>query len=82
MFNWLLPEEEFAFSPVARETGLQRGLDNIVEEERSVDEESEADDLKPFESLPAQAERDEPDEEGAAGVDCAAGGSRDGTGDG
>lgn len=65
---------------MARETSLQRGLHDIVEQERSVNEEAEADDLEPFEGFPAQAEGDEPDEEGAAGVDCAAGGGGDGAG--
>jgi hypothetical protein len=78
MLNRILREKDLALSPVARQAGLERGLDNVIEQECSVDEECKADNLEPLEGLPAQAERDKPDEEGTAGVDCAAGGGRDG----
>lgn len=80
MLNRLLPQQDFTLSPMTRETSLQRGLHNIIEQESSVDEKPETNDLEPFERLPAQAEGDEPDEEGATGVDCAAGGGGDGVG--
>ena len=50
-------------------------LDDAVEQEGEVDEQHEAGDLQPLERLPAEAERDDPDEEGAARVD---GGARRG----
>ena len=50
-------------------------LDDAVEQESKVDEQHEAGDLQPLERLPAEAERDDPDEEGAARVD---GGARRG----
>lgn len=55
-------------------------LDDLVEDAGSVDEEDEADNLKPLEGFPAKAEAHEPDEEGAAGVDSTAcsGGDRAG----
>lgn len=61
---------------------LEGRLDNAIEKEGEVDEEAETDDLQPLERLPAEAERNDPDEKGTAGVD---GGSRGGahtTGDG
>ncbi len=61
---------------------LERGLDDAVEEESEVDEQGEAEDLQPLESLPAEAERDDPDEEGAAGVDGGARGGGDAARDG
>lgn len=61
---------------------LQRRPHNVVEEERAVDEQREADDLQPLEGFPAQAQRDDPDEEGSAGVDCGARGGADGARDG
>lgn len=48
---------------------LKGRLDDAVKEEGEVDEQGEADDLQPLERLPAEAERDDPDEEGPAGVD-------------
>ena len=59
-----------------------RWVDDLVEQRSSPDQQRETDDLQPLEGLPAQAQRDEPDEERAAGVDCAAGGGADLTGDG
>ena len=50
-------------------------LDDAVEQEGEVDKQHEAGDLQPLERLPAEAERDDPDEEGAARVD---GGARRG----
>lgn len=65
-----------------RETGFERRADDIVKKERSVNEESKPGNLKPLESLPTQSEGHEPDKEGPAGVDGAAGGSGYGAGDG
>jgi hypothetical protein len=50
-----------------------RRVDNLVEQRRAPDQERETDDLQPLEGLPAQTQRDEPDEQRAARVDCAAG---------
>ena len=54
-----------------------RRVDDFVEQSCAPDQQRETDDLQPLERLPAQAQRDEPDEERAAGVDCAAGGGAD-----
>jgi hypothetical protein len=47
-------------------------IDDLVEQRCAPDEKRETRHLQPFEGFPAEAERDEPDEECAAGVDCAA----------
>lgn len=57
---------------------LKGRLDDAVEQEGEVDQQGEAKDLQPLECLPAEAERDDPDEEGPAGVDGRAGGGADG----
>ena len=44
-------------------------LDDAVEEEGEVDEQREAADLQPLERLPAEAQRDDPDEQRPARVD-------------
>ena len=61
---------------------MQGRAHDIVEEECAVDENRKADDLEPFECLPAEGQRDEPDEECTGGVDGASGGGGDGAGDG
>lgn len=48
-----------------------RWPDDVVEDARAVHDKSEAENLKPFEGFPAQAQADEPDEEGTTGVDRA-----------
>jgi hypothetical protein len=45
-------------------------LYEAVEEESRVHEESETNNLQPLEALPAQPQRDDPDEEGSASVNC------------
>ncbi|KFY37967.1 hypothetical protein V494_04579 [Pseudogymnoascus sp. VKM F-4513 (FW-928)] len=60
---------------VVNHAAPQWGLHDAIEEEGSVDEETEASYLEQrrwAEALPAKAERDDPDEEGAACVDCGA----------
>lgn len=52
-------------------------VDDLVEQRSAPDQQRETDDLQPLEGLPAETQRDEPDEERAAGVDCAAGGGAD-----
>ena len=47
-------------------------VDDLVEQRSAPDQQRETDDLQPLEGLPAETQRDEPDEERAAGVDCAA----------
>ena len=56
---------------------LKGRLDNAVEEEGKVDEKDEAHHLQPLECLPAQTERDQPYEQGAAGIDGRASGGAD-----
>jgi hypothetical protein len=56
---------------------FERRLDNAIEQEGEVHKQSKADNLKPFEGLPAQSQRDNPDEQGSAGVDSGSGGSTD-----
>jgi hypothetical protein len=61
---------------------LERRLNDAVEEEGEVHQESETDNLQPLERLPAEAERDHPDEQGTAGVDGGARRGADAAGDG
>lgn len=57
---------------------LKRRRDNAVEEEGEVYQQNEAQNLQPFERLPAKAERHDPDEERAACIDRRAGRGADG----
>jgi hypothetical protein len=50
----------------------RRRVDDLVEQHRAPDQQRETCHLQPLETLPAQAQRDEPDEKRAARVDCAA----------
>jgi len=61
---------------------LDRRLDDAVEQKGKVHEECETDDLEPLERLPAEAERDDPDEERTARVNRGAGGGADAARDG
>lgn len=56
MLDRLLRKQDLAFSCVTRDTGLERGADDIIEEESAVNEETEASDLEPFERFPTQAQ--------------------------
>ena len=78
----LLPSHSRPSSEVPPQPRYGRRVDDLVEQSSSPNEQRETDDLQPLEGLPAQSQRDEPDEERAAGVDCAAGGGADLTGDG
>jgi len=83
MFDRLLRQQTLPPTrPPAFQTDPQRRPHDIIEQKRAVNEQHEAEDLQPFERLPAQRQRDEPDEEGAAGIDGGAGGGADGAGDG
>lgn len=53
MFYRLLRQQLLMFMYIPRQTCLQRGPDDIVEQEGSVDEEREANDLQPLEGFPA-----------------------------
>lgn len=55
-----------------RQQSLERRAHNIIEQKGTVNEQRKASDLQPLEILPAEGQRDEPDEERAAGVDGAA----------
>lgn len=61
---------------------LNRRTNEIVEQERAVHQQGKTENLKPLEGLPAEAKRDNPDEESAAGIDGGAGGRADSPGDG
>lgn len=74
MLDRLLGKQHLSVSPMVRETCLKRRLDDIVKEKGSVDEQTEADNLEPFERFPTQAQRDKPNEQGTTGVNRAAGG--------
>jgi hypothetical protein len=60
---------------------LKGRLNEAVEQEGEVYKQSKANHLEPLERLPAEAEGDDPDEEGAACVDGGAGCSTDATSD-
>ena len=78
----LLQKSLLRLQPLAsRHARLERRSNDVVEQERAVDEHRESDDLEPLEGFPAETKRNEPDEERAAGVDCAAGGGGDDSGD-
>lgn len=74
MLDGVLGEERLG---LALDTGLQRRPDEVVEEERAVYEQGKAKDLQPFERLPAETKRDDPDEERAASIDGRAGSGTD-----
>ena len=57
---------------------LERRAYKIVEYECAVHKQCETEDLQPFECLPAQTQRDDPDEERTAGIDGRARRSGDG----
>lgn len=58
----------------------KRRVHDAVEQEGEVDEQCEAHDLQPLERLPPKPQRDDPDEECAARVDCGARRRTDGAG--
>lgn len=80
VLHWLLGQQLLDLLLGPQE--LKGRLDDAVEEEGEVDEQGEADDLQPLERLPAEAERDDPDEERPARVDGRAGGGADAARDG
>ena len=81
MLNGALGEQHLSLSLVTGQTSLERRADDVIEHKSSIDKKREADNLEPFEALPAESKRNKPDEESAAGIDCATGSSRDSTGD-
>ena|SRR5690349_12426568 len=56
---------------------LKRRLNNAVEEESEVNEQGEAYNLQPLERLPAETERNDPNEEGSACIDSRTRGGAD-----
>lgn len=64
-------------SPSSGQTSLEWRTNDVVEQEGTINQQPEAGNLEPLEGLPSQTQRDKPDEKGSAGVDCAAGCSRD-----
>lgn len=67
VFNRLLGQE--LFDRFLWFQKLKGRLHNSIEQEGKVDKQSETGYLQPLERLPAEAERDNPDEKGAARVD-------------
>lgn len=61
-------------------TPFKRRPNKVIEQKRAVDEQCETQDLEPLKSLPAKAQRYNPDEERATGIDGGARGCRDGAG--
>lgn len=55
MLDWLLWEQNLAFSCIWGQAGFQRGLNDIVEEECAIYKKAEPNNLEPLERLPAQA---------------------------
>jgi hypothetical protein len=49
----ILGKQDLAIPSVARKTGLERGLNDVVEEEGAVNEQTESGDLEPLERFPA-----------------------------
>lgn len=80
VLNGILGEELFEFARGAQK--LKGRLDDAVEDKGGVDEEAETYNLQPLEAFPAKTKRDDPDEQGSAGVDGGARGGADGAGDG
>lgn len=48
----ILRKQDLAIPSVAWKTGLERGLDDVVEEEGAVNEQTESGDLEPLERFP------------------------------
>jgi hypothetical protein len=67
MLNWLLRQKLWRLFTGSKE--LKGWLHQTVEEKGRIDEKYEANHLKPLERLPAQPQRDEPDEKCPACVD-------------
>lgn len=54
---------------------------HTVEQEGTVDQKTESDNLKPLERLPVESQRDKPDEKSTASINNTTGSSRDTAGD-
>lgn len=80
MLNGIFREQNLALSVFAGQACLERGADDIIEQESSVNKQHKASNLEPFERLPAQAEGNEPNEKCTASVNRAARCSRDSAG--
>lgn len=76
MLDGIFGQQYIPLPLLARQASLQRRANDIIEQEGSIDKKRKAGNLKPFERLPAETERYEPDEKRAASVDRAARGSR------
>ena len=67
----------FCCSSPSSQEGDGRRAHNFVKDGSAPNEQSESDHLEPLERFPAETEADDPNEERAAGVDCAARSRRD-----
>lgn len=70
LFDLLLHPQEF-----------KRGLDDAVEQEGEVHKQGESENLEPLERLPAQAKRNDPNEQSPASVNSRPRGGTDAPGD-
>lgn len=61
-----------ALAPSPAQKAQCRWAHDVIEHPCPPHEQRKADDLEPFEGLPAQTEADQPNEQRAAGVDCTA----------
>ena len=80
MFDGFLREKLLWF--FSGHAGLERWRDDPVEEEGSVDEKSETEQLQEGEFLPAETEGNDPNDECSRGIDDRTGSGRNGPGDG
>lgn len=67
MLNGILGEQLLNFLIFTQE--LEGWLDNAVEDKGKVHQEGETQDLEPLECFPAQAQGDNPNEQGSACID-------------
>jgi hypothetical protein len=67
MLNRILHQQRLRVPLHAR---LQRRPNQVVEQERAIHQQRKSTNLQPLERLPAEAKRDDPDEERAACIDC------------
>lgn len=80
VLNWLFREQ--LFDLLVNSKKLERRLDQSIEKESEVHQQSETHNLEPLECLPTKSQRHHPDEQSSASVDGGSRGCTDGSGDG